>query len=105
MQNRQEDDQGTPTEYQEWDSPTPATKHMPHQLTKCHLPYEQDPTNNILGRCTLPLQSGLPAVTFTWGEMIPGTMVLTYLCLRDTEAHASPPLHTTPPQPGRRGRH
>ena len=82
----QEDDANPPPpEECNWDPPTATTKRMPHRLTKRHLP------NNSRGRRTLPLQWASPEGTFTWGEILPGTVALTYLWLRDAETHTQPP--------------
>ena len=64
---------------------------MPHRLTKRHLPHDYHATNNSRGRRTLPLQWASPEGTFTWGEIIPGPVALTYLWLRDAETHTQPP--------------
>ena len=64
---------------------------MPHRLTKRHLPHDYHATNDSRGRRTLPLQWASPEGTFTWGEILPGAVALTYLWLRDAETHAQPP--------------
>ena len=88
----QEDDADTPLpEECNWDPPTATTERMPHRLTKRHLPHDYHATNDSRGRRTLPLQWASPEGTFTWGEILPGTVALTYLWLRDAETHAQPP--------------
>ena len=64
---------------------------MPQRLTKRHLPHDYHATNDSRGRRTLPLQWASPEGTFTSGEILPGTVALTYLWLRDAETHAQPP--------------
>ena len=88
----QEDDAGAPPpEECNWDPPTATTERMPHRLTKRHLPHDYHATNDSRGRRTLPLQWASPEGTFTWGEILPGAVALTYLWLRDAETHAQPP--------------
>ena len=64
---------------------------MPHRLTKRHLPDDYHATNDSRGRHTLPLQWVSPEGTFTWGDILPGTVALTYLWHRDAETHTQPP--------------
>ena len=64
---------------------------MPHQLTKRHLFHDYHANNDSRGRRTLPLQWASPEGTFTLGEILPGTVALTYLWLRDAEMHTQPP--------------
>ena len=64
---------------------------MPHRLTKRHVPHDYHATNDSRGRRTLPLQWASPEGTFTWGEILPGAVALTYLWLRDAETHTQPP--------------
>ena len=71
--------------------PTATTERMPHRLTKRHLPHDYHATNDSRGRRTLPLQWASPEGTFTWGDILPGTVALTYLWLRDAETHTQPP--------------
>ena len=88
----QEDNADTPPpEECNWDPPTATTERMPHRLTKRHLPQDCHATNDSRGRRTLPLQWASPEGTFTWGEILPGTVALTYLWLRDAETHTQPP--------------
>ena len=70
--------------------PTATTERMPHRLTKRHLPHDYHATNDSRGRRTLPLQWASPEGTFTWGEILPGTVALTYLWLRNAETHTQP---------------
>ena len=62
-------------------------ENMPHRLTKRHLPHDYHATSDSRGRRTLPLQWASPEGTFTWGEILPGAVALTYLWLEDAEAH------------------
>ena len=64
---------------------------MPHRLTKRHLIHDYNATSDSRGRSTLPLQSASPEGTFTWGEILPGAVALTYLWLRDAETHTQAP--------------
>ena len=64
---------------------------MPHRPTKCHLPHNYHATSDSRGRRTLPLQWASPEGTFTWGEILPGAVALTYPWLRDGEAHTQAP--------------
>ena len=64
---------------------------MPHRLTKRHLPHDYHATNDSRGRRTLPLQWASPEGTFMWGEILPGTVALTYLWLWDAETHTQAP--------------
>ena len=64
---------------------------MPHRLTKRHLPHDYHATSDSRGRRTLPMQWASPEGTFTWGEILPGAVALTYMWLRDTEAHTQAP--------------
>ena len=64
---------------------------MPHRLTNRHLPHDYHATNDSRGRRTLPLQWASPEGTFTLGEILPGTVALTYLWLLDAETHTQPP--------------
>ena len=64
---------------------------MPHRLTKRHLPHDYHTTNDSRGRRTLPPQWASPVGTFMWGEILPGTVALTYLWLQDAETHTQPP--------------
>ena len=54
---------------------------MPHRLTKPHLPHDYHATSDSRGRRTLPLQCASPEGTFTWGEILPGALALTFLWL------------------------
>ena len=80
-----------PPEECNWDPPTATTEHMPHRLTKRQVPHDYHATSNSRGRRTLPLQWASPEGTFTWGEILPGTVPLTYMWLQDTEAHTQAP--------------
>ena len=73
-----------------WDSPTATAEHMPHRLTKRHLHHDYDATRDSRGRHTLPLQLASPEGTFTWWEILPGAVTLTYLWLPDPETHTQP---------------
>ena len=64
---------------------------MPHRLTKRHLPHDYHATSDSRGRRRLPLQWASPEGTFTWGKILPGAVALTYLWLRDAEAHTQAP--------------
>ena len=64
---------------------------MPHRLTKRHLPHDYHATSDSRGRRTLPLQWASPEGTFTWGEILPGAVLLTYLWLRDAETQTQHP--------------
>ena len=88
----QEDDADAPPQEEcNWDPPTATTKHMPHRLTKRHLPHDYHATSDSRGRRILPLQWASPEGTFTWGEILPSAVGLTYLWLRDAEAHTQAP--------------
>ena len=88
----QEDDaDALPAEECNWDPPTATTERMRHRLTKRHLLHDYHATNDSRGRRTLPLQWASPEGILTWGEILPGTVALTYLWLRDAETHAQPP--------------
>ena len=88
----QEDDADTPPpEECNWDPPTATIEHIPHQLTKRHLPHEYHATSESRGCRTLPLQWESPEGTFTWGEILPGEVALTYLWLRGAETHTQAP--------------
>ena len=63
---------------------------MPHRLTKRHLPHDYHASNDSRGHRTLPLHWASPEGTFTWGEILPGAVAVTYLWLRDTETHTQP---------------
>ena len=71
--------------------PAATTKHMPHRLTKRYLPHDYHATSDSRGCRTLPMQWASPEGTFAWGQIIPGTVVLTYLWRRDAETHTQPP--------------
>ena len=90
-QPQEDDADAPPPEECNWDPPTTTTERMPHRLTKHHLPHNYHATNDSRGRRTLPLQWASPEGTFTWGEILPGTVALTYLWLRDADRHAQPP--------------
>ena len=64
---------------------------MLHRLTKRHLFHDYHATSNLRGRRTLPLQWASPEGTFTWGEILPGAVALTYLWLQDAETHTQAP--------------
>ena len=81
----------TPPEECNWDPPTATNDCMPHRLTRRHLPHDYHATNDSRGHHTLPLQWASLEGTFTWGEILPGTVALTYLWLQDAETHAQPP--------------
>ena len=88
----QEDNaEAPPPEECSWDPPTATTEHMPHRLTKGHLPKDYHATSNSRGHRTLPLQWASSEGTFTWGEILLGAVALTYLWLRDAEAHTQAP--------------
>ena len=88
----QEDYTGTtPPVDRNWDPPTATTEHMPHRLTKRHLPHGYAATNDTRRRLTLPLQWASLEGTFTWGKILPRAMARMYLWLRDAETHAQPP--------------
>ena len=89
-QPQEDDADAPPPEECNWDPPTATTERMPHGLTKHHLPHDYHATNDSRGRRTLPLQWASPEGTFTWGEILPGTVALTYLWLRDAETHTQP---------------
>ena len=78
-QPQEGDADAPPPEECNWDPPTATTERMPHRLTKRHLPHDYHATNDSRGRRTLPLQWASPEGTFTWGEILPGTVALTYL--------------------------
>ena len=90
-QPQEDDADAPPPEECNWDPPTATTERMPHRLAKRHLPHDYHATNDSRGRRTLPLQWASPEGTFTWGEILPGAVALTYLWLRDAETHAQPP--------------
>ena len=90
-QPQEDDADAPPPEECYWDPPTATTEHMPHRLTNRHLPYNYHATSDSRGRRTLPLQWASPESTFTWGGILPGAVALTYLWLRDTEAHTQAP--------------
>ena len=90
-QPQEDDADAPPPEECNWDPPTATCERMPRRLTKRHLPHDYHATNDSRGRRTLPLQWASPEGTFTWGEILPGTVALTYLWLRDAETHAQPP--------------
>ena len=87
----EDDADAPPPEECNWDPPTATTERMPHRLTKRHLPHDYHATNDSRERRTLPLQWASPEGTFTWGKILPGTVALTYLWLRDAETHTQPP--------------
>ena len=89
-QPQEDDADAPPPEECNWDPPTATTECMPHRLTKRHLPHDYHATNDSRGRRTLPLQWASPEGTFTWGEILPGAVALTYLWLQDAETHAQP---------------
>ena len=92
LARHQEDDaDAPPPEECNWDPPTATTEHMPHRLTKRHLPHDYHATSDSRGCRKLPLQWASPEGTFTWGEILPGTVPLTYLWVQDTEAHTQAP--------------
>ena len=64
---------------------------MPQRLTKRHLHHDYYETSDSRGRRTLLLQWASPEGTFTWGEILPGAVALTYLWLPDAETHTQPP--------------
>ena len=92
-----------------WPSPGRTTQTHPHRrnvigtppqppLNACRTgspnvtpPHDYHATNDSRGRRTLPLQWASPEGTFTWGEILPGAVALTYLWPRDAETHAQPP--------------
>ena len=90
-QPQEDDADAPPPEECNWDPPTATTEHMPHRPTKCHLPHDYHATSDSRGRRTLPLQWASPEGTFTWGQILPGAVALTYLWLRDAEAHTQAP--------------
>ena len=90
-QPQEDDADAPPPEECNWDPPTATTERMPHRLTKRHLPHDYHATNDSRGRRTVPLQWASPEGTFTWGGILPGTVALTYLWLRDAEKHTQPP--------------
>ena len=89
-QPQEDDADATPPEECNWDPPTATTRHMPHRLTKRHLPPDYHATNDSRGRRTLPSQWASPEGTFTWGEILPGVVALTYFWLQDAETHTQP---------------
>ena len=90
-QPQEDDADAPPPEECNWDPPKATTERMPHRLNKRHLPHDYHATNDSRGRRTLPLQWPSPEGTFTWGEIHPGTVALTYLWLQDAETHTQPP--------------
>ena len=90
-QPEEDDADAPPPEECNWDPPTATSKHMPHRLTKRHPPHDYHATSDSRGRRTLPLQWASPEGTFTWGEIFPGAVALTYLWLRDAEAQTQAP--------------
>ena len=90
-QPQEDDADAPPPEECNWDPPTATTEHMPHRLTKRHIPHDYDATSDSRRRRTLPLQSASPEGTLMWGKILPGAVALTYLWLRDAEAHTQAP--------------
>ena len=90
-QPQEDDTDPAPPEECNWGPPTATTEHMPHRLTKRYLPHDYHATSDSRGRCTLPLQWASPEGTFTWREILPGAVALTYLWHRDAKTHTQPP--------------
>ena len=90
-QPQEDDADAPPPEECNWDPPSATTEHILHRLTKHHLSHDYHATSNSRGRRKLPLQWASPEGTFTWGEILPGAVALTYLWLRDAKTHTQPP--------------
>ena len=90
-QPQADDTDAPPPEECNSDPPTATTELMPHRLSKRHLPNDYHATNDSRGRRTLPLQWASTEGTFTCGDILPGTVRLTYLWLLDAETHTRPP--------------